>query len=188
MGIEEGLKEVLKKLCNRLGYNNIEFCLAGGFAVSIIGLTRTTIDIDLLIALDESEKNQVVSILENTFHLIQSHEDEMEFKHMTLWRNVAALHRQGEPYVIDLIKADSDYFKSAIKRSTEIDYEGVIIPVIAIEDLVVLKMFSFRKQDQVDIENLILSNNPIDWNYLETKMKAFDLDWSYLDGIKSQKS
>lgn len=178
--IAEDLKILLKKVCSELRRNNLPFCLAGGWAVSMIGVARTTVDIDILIVLDENIKKQVLSILENSFRLIQGHEKEMELKTITIWRNIISLKGKQEIYVLDLLKADNDFLKSVIERRIEIDFEGTIIPVISIEDLVIIKLASFRKQDQVDIENLIHSGTPIDWVYLETTIKKLNLDWNYI--------
>jgi predicted nucleotidyltransferase len=184
MEIAEDLKILLKKACSELRKNNLQFCLAGGWAVSMIGITRTTMDIDILIVLDENIKRKVVSILENSFNLIQSHEKEMELKNITIWRNIVSLKGKKEPYMLDLLKADSDYLKAVIERRIEIDYEGTIIPIISIEDLIVIKLASFRKQDQVDIENLIQSGAGIDWGYLESTIKKSNLDWGFIEQIK----
>lgn len=181
MAIADDLKTLLKKVCVELTNRRLKFCLAGGWAVSIIGTARTTVDIDLLIVLDENIKQQVVTILENSFNLIQSHDKEMEFKTISIWRNILTLKGKKEPYMLDLLRADSNYLKSVIDRSIEIDYEGVVIPIIAIEDLIVVKSASFRKQDQVDIENLIQSGTPIDWECLERTVKELNLDWSYIE-------
>ena len=141
-------------------------------------------DIDILIVLDENIKRKVVSILENSFNLIQSHEQEMELKNITIWRNIVSLKGKNEPYMLDLLKADNDYLKTVIERRIEIDYEGTIIPIISIEDLIVIKLASFRKQDQVDIENLIQSGAAIDWGYLENTIKKSHLDWDFIEKIK----
>lgn len=184
MEIAEDLKVLLKKVCSELRKNNLQFCLAGGWAVSMIGIARTTMDIDILIVLDENIKRKVVSILENSFNLIQSHEKEMELKNITIWRNIVSLKGKNDPYMLDLLKADNDYLKTVIERRIEIDYEGTVIPIISIEDLIVIKLASFRKQDQVDIENLIQSGAAIDWGYLEKAIKKSNLDWSFIEQIK----
>jgi len=184
MEIAGDLKVLLKKVCSELRRNHLHFCLAGGWAVSMIGITRTTMDIDILIVLDGNIKRKVVSILENTFNLIQSHEKEMKFKSITIWRNIVSLKGKNEPYMLDLLRADNDYLKTVIERRIEIDYEGTIIPLISIEDLIVIKLASFRKQDQVDIENLIQSGAGIDWGYLENTIKKSNLDWGFIEQIK----
>ena len=184
MEIADDLKMLLKKICTELRKNNLQFCLAGGWAVSMIGIARTTVDIDILIVLDENIKKQVVSILKSTFNLIQSHEMEMEFKNIAIWRNIVSLKEKNEPLMLDLLKADTDYLKTVIQRGIEIPYEDTIIPVIAVEDLIIIKLASFRKQDQVDIENLIQAGMPIDWEYLERNIKKSRLDWAFIEQLK----
>jgi hypothetical protein len=181
----KALNSILKECCWQFKNHDLPFCLAGGWAVSMLGITRTTIDIDLLVILDEAIKKKIIDILESAFFLIQSHEHEMEFKHIRIWRNIVSLKEKTEPFVIDLMSAESDYLKSVIARSVEIEYEAVMIPVISIEDLIVLKMFSFRKQDQVDIENLLHAGTPINWEYLQKTIELSHLDWDYLEQIKS---
>lgn len=180
------LKTLLKKICNQLGKKKLQFCLAGGWAVSILGTARTTIDIDILIVLNDDIKKQVVSILEDSFYLIQSHENKMKFKTLSIWRNIVSLQRKGELFIIDFLIADSDYLKSIIERKIEIDYEGISIPVITVEDLIIIKLSSFRKQDEVDIENLLHSASRIDWKYLENTIKRFRLNWEYIEKIQNQ--
>jgi hypothetical protein len=160
--------------------------LGGGWAVSMIGIARTTLDIDILIVLDENVKKKIISILKNSFNLIQSHENEMELKNITIWRNIISLQGKKEPFILDLMKADSDYLKTVIERKIEIDFEGTIIPIVSVEDLIIIKLASFRKQDQIDIENLIQSQASIDWDYLEKTIKKSHLDWSYIEQIQNR--
>jgi predicted nucleotidyltransferase len=182
------LKNLLKEVCNQLGKKKLQFCLAGGWAVSIIGTARTTIDIDILIVLNDDVKKQVVSILETSFHLIQSHENEMKFKTLSIWRNIVSLQKKGELFMIDFLIADTDYLKSIVERKMEIDYEGISIPVIPVEDLIILKLSSFRKQDEVDIENLLHSASRIDWEYLEKTIKKLRLNWDYIEKIRASRN
>ncbi|MCX6583363.1 MAG: nucleotidyltransferase [Candidatus Aminicenantes bacterium] len=179
------LKTLLKEVCTQLKKKELQFCLAGGWAVSIIGTARTTIDIDILIVLNDDIKKLVISILEDSFHLIQSHENEMKFKTLSIWRNIVSLQKKGELFMIDFLIADTDYLKSIVERKIEIDYEGISIPVIPVEDLIILKLSSFRKQDEVDIENLLHSASPIDWEYLENTIKKLLLNWDYIEKIKN---
>lgn len=185
MEFANDLKILLKETCSKLQENNIKFCLAGGWAVSILGIARATVDIDILIILDKTIKRQVISILTNSFNLIQSHEKEMEFKNITIWRNIVSLKGSKEPFMIDFLKAGNDYLKSVVGRSIEIEFEAAVIPVVSLEDLIVIKLASFRKQDQADIENLIQSNPNLDWSYLEKTIKQNSLDWNYLAQAKS---
>lgn len=180
MEFAKDLRILLKETCLKLKGNNIKFCLVGGWAVSILGIPRATVDIDILIILDDNIKNQVISILSNSFQLVRSHEKDLEFKNIKMWRNIVSLKGKTEPFIIDFIKADTYYLKKVIGRSIEIEYEDIVIPVVSLEDLIVIKMASFLKQDQVDIENLIQSNPILDWSFLERMIKENTLDWNYL--------
>lgn len=184
MEFAENLNIVLKEVCLEFRRNNLQFCLTGGWAVSIMGIPRTTLDIDILIVFDDNIKEKVLSILENAFNLIQTHKNEMELKNITILRLLISLKDKKDAFILDLLKADNDYLKSVIKRSHEIDYEGAIIPFISIEDLIIIKLASFRKQDEIDIENLILSGTIIDWDYLEKTIKKAHLNWDYILQMK----
>ncbi len=185
MECAEDLKILLKTVCAEFRKNNLQFCLAGGWAVSMIGVPRTTLDIDILIVLDGDVKNKITTILANSFNLLQSHENEMELKNAVIWRQLVSLKNKETHLILDLLKADNNFLKNAIKRSIEIDYEGVAIPIISIEDLIIIKLAAFRKQDQMDIENLIRAGAAIDWAYLEEAINESSLDWNYILKLKS---
>jgi predicted nucleotidyltransferase len=69
-------------------------------------------------------------------------------------------------FPLDMLIASDKYLENVLKRRIEIEYRGVIVPVISIEDLIILKSISFRDIDRFDIENLINAGNSIDWDYL----------------------
>lgn len=184
MEFSEDLNTLLKAICHEFKEHNLEFCLAGGWAASILGTARTTIDIDIIITMKETRKDFIVSILEDSFQLIQSHDSEMKFKNISIWRNILSLRGKNNPFVLDLIIADSEYLENIVKNSVEIDYEDTVIPVVSVEDLIILKLISFRKQDQLDIENLLNSGHSLDWNYLDEKISQFNLDKDYIQGLK----
>jgi hypothetical protein len=80
----KNLNSLLKTLCTELKRKQLHFCLAGCWAVSMMGIARTTIDIDLRMILDDTAKQEVISVLDNSFTLIRSHDDEMEFEHIRI--------------------------------------------------------------------------------------------------------
>ena len=71
MDIAKVLIETLKKISNIFMRNNFDFCIAGGWAVSIWGTPRATEDIDLLLMIKEEQKSIIpcnfyyVNILRN---------------------------------------------------------------------------------------------------------------------------
>lgn len=85
---------------------------------------------------------------------------------------------------IDLILANSDFLKRVLKRRREIRLLGIKTYLIAPEDLIILKLISFRKQDELDIENIIKSDETIDWKYLEKQIDMMKLNRDFIENLK----
>jgi hypothetical protein len=85
---------------------------------------------------------------------------------------------------IDLILANSDFLKRVLKRRREIRLLGIRTYLIAPEDLIILKLISFRKQDELDIENIIKSDETIDWKYLEEQIDMMELNRDFIEDLK----
>ena len=85
---------------------------------------------------------------------------------------------------IDLILANSDFLKRVLKRRREIRLLGIRTYLIAPEDLIILKLISFRKQDELDIENIIKSGETIDWKYLEEQIDMMKLNRDFIEDLK----
>jgi len=73
---------------------------------------------------------------------------------------------------IDLLFAKTDFERSALDRAeTRAPYDGIPVPVVTPEDLVVYKLVAGRTQDWADVEvvlrTLLLGSRAIDWPYVE---------------------
>jgi len=153
-------------LCDTLNKSPFDYCVAGGFAVGMWGPPRGTSDIDIIILVRQKERKSVTSLLSSHFKLVQSHEKDMIFGKLHIWRHILAGENKKNLFPLDMLIASDKYLENVLKRRIEIEYRGVIVPVISIEDLIILKSISFRDIDRFDIENLINAGNSIDWDYL----------------------
>jgi hypothetical protein len=167
MDTANDLIRLFTKLCDILNKSPFEYCVAGGFAASMWGLPRGTVDIDILILIREKERKSLVSLLGNHFNLMQSHDNDMVFGNFHIWRHILAGENKKNIFPLDMIIASGEYLESVLERKIETEYKGIIVPVISIEDLIVFKSISFRDIDRFDIKNLIDAGNPIDWDYLD---------------------
>ncbi len=167
MEIAKELILLFTGLCETLNKSNFDYCVAGGFAVAMWGPPRGTTDIDIIILVRQEEREWMTSLLGSQFKLIQSHEQDMVFGNLHIWRHVLAGENKKNLYPLDMLIASDKYLENVLRRRIEIEYKGVIVPVISIEDLIILKSISFRDIDRFDIENLINAGNPIDWDYLD---------------------
>jgi predicted nucleotidyltransferase len=173
MEISNDLIKILKSTSELFAEKKINFCLAGGWAVGIWGTPRATEDIDLLILLEQNELNNISNILNEKFDVAQTHK--LKFKNVTILRIILSLKNKTDLYVLDLILADILYYQNILSRKIHIEFEGTTIPLISLEDLIILKSISNRATDQNDIKSLTTTVKTIDWNYINETIKKYDL-------------
>ena len=184
MDPDSGLIELFKRICQRMNEAGMCYCVAGGFAVSLWGTPRGTEDIDLVVVMEENARPVFSDFLGRNFKLIQSHQDLMEFRHVCIWRHIVGLEGTENIFQLDVILINDPYLRKVIKRKINVEYQGLVVPVISIEDLIILKLISLRAIDKFDIENLLKSENPIDWNYLKKNADLLHLDWVFINILK----
>lgn len=178
---------ITKSICESFNEHQVKYCITGGIAVSLMAEIRTTKDIDFVILLKEGEKETIIPILNKAVKLIQSHEEVMVRDGISIWRHNILSSDRKKVISIDLILANSEYLKNVLDRSREIRLLGINTYLIAPEDLIILKLISFRKQDELDIESLINSGETIDWKYLEEHIERFKLNRDFIDQLKQLK-
>lgn len=94
----------------------------------------------------------------------------MVFHGISIWRCVGVLKNQE--VVIDVLLADSEYLRTALERRRQILLGEVSVPIVTVEDLIVLKTLAGRLQDQADLEKIKLRQDDL------------DVDWRYVDEWK----
>lgn len=174
------LIDFMKHICLSLDRENIPYCLAGGLAVSIWGPARGTVDVDIVAHISNEERERIVHLFEKDFNLMQSHKDDMVMGMVKIWRHI--FHYKNEPDILqlDLIIVPDAYSEKIMNRKIEIEEYGMKISVISKEDLIVLKLASFRNQDKADIEKILEHDSTLDWFYLENTVKQYGDHWDFI--------
>ena len=143
----EDHQEIIKKLIQ----GNVAFLLIGGYAVIYHGYQRTTGDMDLWVEPTNENKEKVIKVLENSGYdpVDLKNLAEMDFtKHL-------AFSIGEEPQKIDFINYINQVsFDAANRNKTDIDFEGMKIPVINIHELILSKINTGRKKDEADVEEI----------------------------------
>jgi predicted nucleotidyltransferase len=64
--------------------------------------------------------------------------------------------------------AESEFLQHALSRAQPIVFLGHSVPILTLEDLIVMKEFAGRLQDRVDLEKITQrqAELQIDWNYV----------------------
>ena len=147
--------DVLRTVVAALG--DMPFGVLGGVASAAYGRPRWTKDIDVFCRADDA--NRVLDILER-------HEFDVELTNPT-W--IYKAWRQG--VLVDVIfKVKSEiYFDNAmLERIRRVEFEGVEVPILAPEDIVVTKAIAGDEESPWHWYDAlgIIAVNELDWDYL----------------------
>jgi len=126
--------------------------IIGGLAAVARGIPRFTRDIDATI---EAEGLDV----DHALALLQQHGFEPRIEHAAEFarqRLVLLLRHRSSAVDLDLSLAWLPFEREALSRATSVDFEGVRLPVVAVDDLIVLKAVAWRLGDRSDIERLLI--------------------------------
>jgi predicted nucleotidyltransferase len=165
METRENLIDILIKVIGLLKENNYDYALTGGLAYSALVEPRATMDIDIIILLKESEIGKLINKFEKKFISVIPHEKLMKFDFIKIWRILCKVNDHES--IIDFILADQDFLENILKRSLTLNFMGIDLKVVSLEDLVLLKSISDRDQDKADLKKILYnSDNQIDREYL----------------------
>lgn len=148
---------LIKKVIEIFQKNEIDYALAGGYAVALHGAVRGTVDIDFVVRLEESNLVKIeasmkalglVSRLPVSAHEIFTFREEyIQNKNLKVWTFV---NSNMPTEIVDIIIIyDLKYLKVERKKTVFGD-----INIISIDELIKMKKEAGRPQDLADIEAL----------------------------------
>jgi hypothetical protein len=151
---EEILREFQKQ--------RVKYILVGGIAVNLHGYMRTTADLDILVEMKDSNLEKVAKILKKRgYHVKQPvdpigiadkriREDWVKNKHMKAFN----FYKEDEFKEVDIIIKSPISYDIAKKNIQRIKVGDMILPIIAINDLINMKKKTGRDIDKLDIKML----------------------------------
>lgn len=140
------------ELLNELNINQVDYLVVGGYAVNFYGYRRTTGDIDLWIKPDNGEnKTKLLNCLKN---LKVSENALNELKKIDFTKPQVFIDGE-EPYKIDFITQISGVkFDEAWQQKIFSHLDGLNIPFIHFNHLILSKITTNRIKDKLDVEEL----------------------------------
>ncbi|MBN2856907.1 MAG: nucleotidyltransferase [Candidatus Delongbacteria bacterium] len=158
----------LNKLKNFFEEEKIPYMVFGGLATGVYGYERMTYDIDIKILheVTEDSLNELVIRLSTVSNILPK--DPVSFIRKTM-----VLPIEVEAVKADIVFTGLEYEIESINRAQQKELFGIMVKVIAVEDLIVQKSISERDKDWQDIENLINFNASLDWQYLLRQINIF---------------
>jgi hypothetical protein len=148
---------LLLRLTEALARSRVPYALVGGYAVALHGAVRGTVDIDIVIRWKERDFQSVEQAL-NALGLVSRlpvtarevfrfREEYVRNRNMTAWTFVNP-SRPSE--IVDVILTE-DLKGMGLRR---VRFQGKVLRLASIEDLIRMKEKSGRPQDQEDIKAL----------------------------------
>lgn len=143
------LSNDFKEFIELLNVNKVKYLVVGGYAVGFHGHPRYTKDIDLWVLMKSNNASNIIkSVKEFGFESLGLEEED--------FLNSDNIIQLGFPpnRIVLLTEIAGVEFESCYSNKLTIEFEGVTIPFISLNDLIKNKQTSGRLQDLADAEKL----------------------------------
>ena len=150
-------------LFRTLQEERVDYVVVGGLAINLHGVERATMDVDLVLAMDEGNLRRFLAAatrLKLNPSLPVRLEALCDARQLDTWVRekhlIAFSLHAASPNVptVDIIVRPAVPFEQMIRNRVEKDVGGVHLSLACIDDLILLKTGTGRKQDASDIEAL----------------------------------
>jgi hypothetical protein len=150
-------------LFRALNDHQVRYLLVGGLAMNLHGVPRMTMDVDLVLAMDEGNLDRFIGCASaigltplapvslTALKDVEQRRQWVEQKHMVAFALVPA--SPGAP-TVDILIAPPIDIADALERGLHRHLSEVPVSLAAIEDMIALKSAAGRRQDHDDIEHL----------------------------------
>lgn len=143
-------------------------CVIGGLAVNRWGRPRATQDVDFSVLVDFGQEREISEAV--LAELQPRIDDAVQFAVVN--RVLLAETDSGVP--VDIGLAGYPFEEGIISRATDFEFdEGVVVPTVSAEDLIVLKAIAGRGHDWSDIESIIVrQSDRLDWELITVQLSG----------------
>jgi predicted nucleotidyltransferase len=161
----EEFPEILQLVCTYLNDNGIEYVIVGGVAVMYHGVPRTTVDIDIILQIEESQISSFTEFLNAKGFSASLSDIKTAFdekSHSTSFFKETLLR-------LDIQIVNSDFDKMTLDRAILVDLFGTTIRIGTVEDTLVNKILFQGEQDLRDALGIIKRNpENLDFDYIRS--------------------
>jgi predicted nucleotidyltransferase len=147
----------LVPLLRRLTEGKVDYIVIGGVAVAMQGYGRATKDLDITYATDQANLEALGAVLIAADARLRGvHEDVPFVPDARTLKHTQILTLDTVDGGLDLLVDPSGAppYETMRSRSESIDYEGIQIKIVSLEDLLSMKRAAHRPQDLADVEAL----------------------------------
>ncbi len=145
-----------KNLISVLNRERVEYALCGGMAMAVYDLPRATMDIDLLILVEDLEK--VRTLAKECGYTIDTGSFNIAAARSQIHRMAKIAGEDEEPFVLDLLLAEGE-LKEVWDSRQDMEWDNGRLSVVSREGLVKMKRLRGSGKDQDDIDFLTENEN-----------------------------
>ena len=155
----KSIPDILRALAD----TGVQFVLVGGFAVQLHGFVRATLDLDLVLAMDDANLTKFIDVAKQ-FKLAPiipvSIDSLKNAKQIDQWHKekgmlaFALREPQVSGSVIDVLVRPEVTFDALQLDATTVDLFSRSVKIASIEHLLLMKRIANRPKDRIDIEAL----------------------------------
>lgn len=166
------MREALLIVSGILDALKVGHCLIGGLAVSVHGIPRFTDDVDFLVSAGikkfQDELRRMVEERGGSCRYIKAHRGDPLGDMFLL--------SIGEVKV-DLVTEKHPYERQCLERARREQFEGASLPIVAPEDLIIIKLADGGPQDLYDVAGILeVSGDSLDTEYLKQQVARWSLE------------
>ncbi|MGY5863612.1 MAG: DUF6036 family nucleotidyltransferase [Candidatus Thorarchaeota archaeon] len=174
----EEFPEILQFVCSYLTENEIDYVVVGGVAVMYHGVPRTTVDIDLILQIDDDDIPAFVDFLNSNRFSATVQDMKVALKeksHSTVFFANSLLR-------LDIQGVNSNFDRMTLDRAILIELFDTPIKLGTAEDTIINKILFQGEQDLRDALGILSrKEHELDFTYIESTCKQLKI----LDGWRS---
>ena len=163
---------LVRRLTELLERSRIPYMFVGGIAVTYWGLPRTTMDVDVAVALSQENVPKLARPLKRL--KFDAHEHDMKL--IARVGNIVQMHSPATPHRVDLWIPRTAFEQEALTRRRRVTLYGKATWLVAPEDLALMKLLAGREKDWPDAAGIMKrQHRQLDADYMTRRAKRLDL-------------
>ena len=160
------LPELAAAISAKLFKSKIRHAVSGAVAMATYGVVRATKDLDILVVAPQVRLPEVFAIVrERGFH----GEDAEMLRGL---RENGYAELTAGPVRVEILGPVLPYHRTLPDRAVPVEISGTRVPIVSLEDLVVLKMLWRRPKDIPDIHSLLAASRDFDAGYVRSTLAS----------------
>lgn len=159
------MTDILKHLCQELEAAGIAYMLSGSMALNVYAVPRMTLDIDVILHLDQTSADRFLQAMESDYFV-----DDIGIRAEIKRKGMFNLIHKGTAIRVDcIVRQDSPYRLAEFERRQLLDIGGFEAYVTTLEDLILSKLIwvqELQSEKQFQDIRMLLDTGKADPAYL----------------------